>query len=164
MNTVYRIFGQGDQLSELQMCARAVLVFLIAIFYLRLAGKRSFGMNTPLDFVITMLLGSILSRAVTGASPFLPTVLAAGTLVILHRLSGWLAVLSHWFGIVFKGKETLIYHKGRFIKDNMTACMVTENDMRSCLRQILQDESFEQVESMYIERNGTISITKKQKA
>src|SRR4051812_16011228 len=129
METLIEIFGKGKDLSPFQMCMRTVLVFCITLFFIRISGKRSFGMRMPMDNVLTILLGALLSRAIVGASPFIATVLSGFTIIILYRICAGLSVFSKLFGKVVKGKETLIFKDGKMLKENMKACMVTEKDL-----------------------------------
>ena len=62
------LLHKDDQLTDGQMAVRAVVTFLIAIALVRLAGRRSFGMRSPFDTVISLLLGATLSRGIVGAS------------------------------------------------------------------------------------------------
>jgi len=82
------IFGEGENLNAAQMAARAALVFFITLAFIRVSGRRALGKRTPFDGATAVLLGAVLSRGVVGASPFGPTILAAGVLVVLHRLLG----------------------------------------------------------------------------
>src|SRR5688500_14278019 len=102
MNTIYEIFGQGKDLTVLQMGLRALVIFIIALIVLRIAGRRSFGMQMPIDNILVILLGAILSCAVVGASPFVPTVVAAAIIAVLHRLFALIAIYSKGFGWLIK--------------------------------------------------------------
>jgi uncharacterized membrane protein YcaP (DUF421 family) len=157
------IFGQGKELSVFQMCMRTVLVFVITLLFIRLSGKRSFGMRMPLDNVITILLGALLSRAIVGASPFFPTIASGFVIVILYRIFAGLSVFSKLFGKLVKGKGVLIYKDGELFKDRMTKCMVTKEDLIEELRINSNLGTLDEAKAIYIERNGEISVVKKEK-
>jgi uncharacterized membrane protein YcaP (DUF421 family) len=161
MEFLIEIFGRGKDLSILQMSARAALAFFICLCLIRLSGRRSFGMRMPLDNVIVILLGAVLSRAVVGASPFFATIAACVTICLLHRLCGWLGMNHKFFGLLLKGKSAIIYENGAFHRDNMRKAMITEEDVTESLRTHANLGSLDQVRCIYFERNGQLSIVKK---
>ncbi|MCE3226162.1 MAG: hypothetical protein K0S32_713 [Bacteroidetes bacterium] len=162
MNTVKYIFGEGEQLSVLQMSSRAVVIFCIGLILLRLSGRRAFGMRMPFDNVMAILLGAILSRAVTGASPFWPVVAASGIIAFLHRFFGWWGMKSRFFGKLIKGEAKVIYENGKLVRENMSYCRISENDLIEGIRSNSGLDSFEKIKTIYIERDGHISIIKKE--
>jgi uncharacterized membrane protein YcaP (DUF421 family) len=160
MEYVEYLIGHGEELTVLQMSIRALLIFIVALLLIRISGKRSFGMRMPLDNVITILLGAILSRAVVGASPFLPTIAASATIVLFHRLLAWLGLYSDFFGKIVKGESELLYKGGAVIEKNMKSCLVTEKDLMESIHTNANLESLEGVKAIYMERDGQISIIK----
>jgi uncharacterized membrane protein YcaP (DUF421 family) len=162
MELLKELIGEGDKLSPLQMTVRTVIIFIVTLILIRLSGRRSFGMRMPLDNVITILLGGILSRAVVGASPFCSTLAAATTIAVMHRLFGWLGFYSKWFGKVVKGEEKIIYSGGKIHEENMKHCMLTEKDLLEGIRLGSNMNSVEEVDEVYMERDGQISVVKKE--
>lgn len=163
MNTIVRLFGEGDGLSPLQMGCRAFSLYLFAIILIRISGKRTFGKKTPYDNVVVILLGAILSRAVVGASPYWSTVTAGLVLAALHRLLAWLSLRNHRLGTLIKGKERLLYSNGQFHDENMKRCLISERDLLESLRVNANTDSYELINEIYMERNGTISVIKHHK-
>lgn len=161
METLIDIFGTGTELGPLQMAARAVVVFLFSLLLIRISGKRSFGMRMPVDNVVTILLGAVLSRAITGASPFFSTLAAGLAIIVMYRLITALTVYSRLFGRIVKGKVDLVYKDGKMLKETMNRCMVTQKDLEEVVRVKGQADSFEKIETMHVERNGEISVVKK---
>lgn len=103
MDIMYTLFGEGKDLNALQMSDRGIAIFFIALILIRISGRRSFGVRTPLDNIITISLGAIMSRAVVGASDFVPVVVCCFVIVLLHRLFGWLIANSKAFGKLIEG-------------------------------------------------------------
>jgi len=161
MNTFYELIGEGtENLTAGQMMLRSLIIFLIGLLFIRLAGRRSFGMRSAFDNVIGILLGAILSRAVVGASPFWPTVCAALVIAALHRLFAWISIYSDGFGGLIKGNPKVIYKDGRLSHDNMKRCLITDKDLVEGLRKQGNTERLEDVKAVYVERDGTLSVVK----
>ena len=161
MQTLLTLFGQENHVNILQMSVRALVVFLIALVLLRIAGRRSFGLHAPFDNIILVLLGAILSRAVVGASPFFPTLTASFVICVVHRLLALAGLYSSAVGKIIKGGKIPLYQKGKTIKKNMKRGLISEEDLRTAVRLRTNSDSLDQVESIYMERNGHISTIKK---
>jgi uncharacterized membrane protein YcaP (DUF421 family) len=160
MDTLIEIFGQGKDLNVLQMSCRAIVVFVIALVLIRLSGRRSFGLHTPLDNIITISLGAILSRAIVGASSFLPVIVTCFVIVLLHRLLGWLIVRNPKLSGLIEGNKILLYENGEFINDNMKRALVCKEDIMQGVRKSAATESIAKIDKIYIERTGEISAIK----
>src|SRR6202012_3326838 len=119
MHQLIEIFGEGKDLTLLQMSARGVVAFFLALFLIRLSGRRSFGMHMPLDNIISIILGAILSRAVVGASDFVPVIGVCTVIVLLHRIVAWLVAHHKKMSRLVQGEKILLFRDGNFISENM---------------------------------------------
>ena len=162
MDWVLQLFGQGKDLTALQMSMRGVTVFILALVLIRISGRRSFGLHTPLDNIITILLGAVLSRAVVGASPFIPVIICCLVIVLIHRLLGSVVSRNEKLGNFIEGKKMLLYKEGRFIDDNMKRAQVCKENIMLGIREAASTEDLTKIDRVYIERNGVISVIKKQ--
>ena len=161
MELLIKIFGEGKDLSVLQMSSRGIVIFFVALILIRISGRRSFGVRTPLDNIITISLGAIMSRAVVGASDFVPVVVCCLVIVLLHRLFGWLIAHSKAFGRVMEGNKIVLFEHGHFLDDNMKKGLVCQEDVMQGVRKSALTEDMEKIERVYMERNGEISSIKK---
>ena len=152
------LFGTGDDLSSLQMGCRALVLYLITVVLLKISGMRTFGGKSTFDNIIAIMLGAVLSRAVVGASPFVPTVLAGLILVLSHRILAWMSMYIKGFGKVIKGEETLLYKNGQIEKENLKRCLLTNGDLMESVRLTANLNSLERVEQITMERSGRISV------
>jgi uncharacterized membrane protein YcaP (DUF421 family) len=161
MELIKVIFGEGKDLNTLQMCCRGIIVFMIALLLIRISGRRSFGIRTPLDNIITISLGAILSRAVVGASAFVPVITCCFIIAILHRMFGWLIVHNKAFGRFIEGDKILLFKDGKFIKKSLERGLVSEDDIMQGIRKSALTEDLGKIEKVFMERNGEISSVKK---
>jgi uncharacterized membrane protein YcaP (DUF421 family) len=118
-------------------------------------------LHTPLDNIITISLGAILSRAIVGASAFLPVIVTCFVIVLLHRLFGWMIVRSPKFSSIIEGNKILLFEKGQFIEDNLKRALVCQEDIMQGVRKSVLTEDMDKIDKVYIERNGEISAIKK---
>ena len=119
MTWIHSVFGQGENLTIFQMCMRALVIYIIAILYVRLSGKRAFGRISTFDNIIVITLGAMLSRAIVGISPFVHVVASTLVLIMFHRFIAWITQKSHLVGKLVKGKPDSLFKKGELNEKNL---------------------------------------------
>ncbi len=141
-----------------QMSLRALVVFVLAIGMIRLGNKRFMGQSTALDVMLSIVFGSIVSRAITGNAPFFPALAASLTLVLVHWLFSALAFHSPRFDILVKGHQRTLVRDGEIQWHEMRQSHITEQDLYEALRSNGRTLDLREVKSAHLERNGDISI------
>src|SRR5436309_1023553 len=58
----------AHDLATGQVCARAIVVFLAGLAIMRVGNRRFLGKATPFDVMLGFVLGSVLSRAISGTA------------------------------------------------------------------------------------------------
>lgn len=154
---LYAVIGRQDSVSWWQMAIRAVLLFVWGLLLVRLAGKRAIGQKAAFDTILAVIIGSMLSRAVTGDAPFLATALGTAVLVALHALLARLTYVSQWVGHLVKGKPAHLVHDGRLLEEAMADAKITEHDLIEAARKHGL-EGLDPIKEAYIERGGEISV------
>jgi uncharacterized membrane protein YcaP (DUF421 family) len=150
--------ADGTDLDWWQMAIRSVVVYGVALFIVRLGKKRLFGKSTAMDVVMGVILGSVLSRAINGASTLLPTAVAAAVLIFMHAISAKLALFSPAIGVLLKGRPRTIIKDGEVLSDAMRAGDLTQHDLEESLRLEGKLTDPKQVAEARLERNGKVSI------
>jgi len=153
-------FGIHDQtLTWWQMSLRAVGIFFAALLIIRVGNHRMFGKNSAFDIVLGVIYGSVLSRAITGNSPFWPTLAAAFTLVMLHKLLAAFAFHTHFgVGAFIKGRPKALVKDGQLQQKAMRESSITVNDLEEALRSEGYRPELDNIAYAYLERSGKISI------
>lgn len=145
------------------MSIRAVIVFIVALVIVRIGNHRIFGKNTAFDIVLGIIYGSVLSRAITGNSPFFPTIVAALMLILLHRILAVIAFrTSFGFGNWIKGKPSVLIEDGEIKWDALRKNSITENDLKEAVRKSGCEADLGKISTAYLERSGDISIIQKE--
>ncbi len=141
-----------------QMVVRGVLIFLYTLLLVRFSGTRVFAKHTSFDIVVGVMLGSIMSRAVTGNARFFPALAAATALVALHWLLTWITVRYPRLGTVIKGSRVLLVKDGRIDSAALRRCRMTEHDLLAAVRCSGGIDDVAAVRAAFLERNGQISV------
>ncbi len=147
------------EITLAQMALRAIVVYLVTLLMVRLGKKRFMGRSTAFDVILGIMLGSIVSRAITGNAPFFPALVAAAVLLAMHSLFSWVAIHWHGFGGAIKGHSQVIVCDGKIDQREMRRAHMTERDLWEDLR----GESIshlEEVAEARLERNGSLSVIK----
>lgn len=154
------LVGQKGDVSWWQMSIRGAIVLAFGLLLVRFPGQRIFGKSSAFDIVLAVLVGSNLSRALTGNSPFLATLAATGAIVLIHWAVAHLATRSRAISWLAKGAVVRLVADGRPDRTNMRRHGLTQGDLEEAMRkQGIADLT--KVEAAFLERNGSISVVKK---
>ncbi len=158
MNWFRMLIGPDDGNADaLQLSVRAGLMLLFGIVCLRIAGRRTFSQSSPLDIVVAIVIGSNISRVMTGHVTFWPSLTATLVLALLHRLL-MLATL-HWHGLgrLLKGEPVAVIREGQLDEIGLRRNGVSRADLLESLRQE-HVAGPEDVALATLERSGRISV------
>lgn len=163
MPDVSSILGlDQNSLSWWQMMFRTAIVYVAAIAMVRVGEKRFLGKNTAFDVILGIVLGSVVSRAITGGSPFGPIIVAGFTLVALHWTFAFLSFRFDRFGTLIKGSSRTLVEDGEIRWDEMQSSHVSREDLLGALRRNGPVEGPEKVREARLERNGDVSVLRMQ--
>lgn len=158
LSTLGNLVGIGDDsLSVVQMSLRAAVVFVIAVVLVRISKRRFMSRGSAFDLLLAVVLGSIVSRVITGDAPFFAGLAAALTLVAMHWLFSALGFRWHRFSVLVKGEPRVLVRDGRMNPTEMRASHITEGDLWEDLRGNGVSDLSDVAEAR-LERNGEISV------
>jgi len=160
------VFGGDDPVDPLklyQVAARAAIVFLIGLAIVRLGKSRLIARVTALDVILGFILGSLLSRGITGHASISGTTVASATLVSLHWVLTFFACRSHTLGTMIKGHSFLLVKDGRVVEKAMLHSHISPHDLEEAVR-LKGLETIDEVHLAYKERNGEVSVIERKKS
>lgn len=159
---IRELLGLGkDQLNASEMAVRAVITFAVTVAIVRFGDKRMFGKGTAFDTVVAIMIGSIMSRAITGQSPLFPTWVAGAVLIGMHWLLAVSSFHLDWFGPMVKGNPIQLIKDGQVQEGGVREGSVTQHDLEQALRIQGNEPDPSQIKVGYLERDGSISLVPK---
>jgi uncharacterized membrane protein YcaP (DUF421 family) len=160
------IFGANleKDLSLAQECARAGLCFFYGLLMLRLSGRRTFAQMSAIDLVISIIIGSNLSRAMTGSIPFWQTLASVAVLVGLHLLLAHAVARSPGLARWVEGSPVVLARDGAILEEARLSSKISLADLDESLREKGIDGLGEiaKTKKLVLEPSGKISVIKKE--
>jgi uncharacterized membrane protein YcaP (DUF421 family) len=140
------------------MALRTIIIYAFTLAIVRLGSKRFLGQASAFDTIVGIMIGSVMSRAINGSAPFVPTLVAGAVFIGMHWLLAVLAFHIHWFGPFVKGNPVLLIKDGQVQEQGMRRGGITRHDLAEALRQQTKENDTALIKLAYLERNGGISI------
>jgi uncharacterized membrane protein YcaP (DUF421 family) len=153
------IFGTAHDVTWGQECARAVVIFFYGLVLVRVSGRRVFGKWAALDIVVSIIVGSNLSRALTGSAPFVGTLIATGLLMVLHWILAHAAARVRPLAVLLEGEAIELARSGRADRSTLVRHGISEDDLNEALRQA-GIESVADTRLIALEPSGKITVLK----
>jgi uncharacterized membrane protein YcaP (DUF421 family) len=151
---------EAKDLTTLQVCIRAVLVYLILIGYVRVGKKRFLGEATAFDAILLVILGSIASRGISGTAPLVPSLAGTLVLILTHWVMSYFTESAPTLSYLIKGHDTVLVRNGRIDHKALHQSHMAIDDLEEDLRQQGVDD-VKKVKEARLERSGQVSVIKK---
>ena len=151
------LLGTTGHVDGMQECLRGLLLFAYGLVVLRVAGRRVFGKWSALDFIVSVMIGSNLSRALTGNAPLWGTMAATTLLLALHWLLARAAAHSTRLSRLLEGHAIPLGRRGTVHAAALRRHGVSGADIEQALR-AAGLESASGTRLVVLEPSGKISV------
>lgn len=156
------IFQNLQNLIVVVLIGTAAYVGLVVL--LRVSGNRTLSKMNSFDLVVTIAFGSTLSTILVNRSISLAEGLTAiALLIFLQFLITWISVRSKGFNRLIKTNPTLLFEEGSFLRKNMKATRIAEDEIRAAIRKKGYGD-VEQIAAVVLESDGSLSVITKENA
>lgn len=140
------------------LAVRTVVIYLVALFVVRLMGKGALGTLSLFDFVIMVGIGDIIVMVgVEGSVSLISGISVLVVLGVLELLFSLLTFKSKVAARILEGMPTVLVQNGKLMHENMTKEHVSLAD----LKQELRKEGVSQISSVkeaLLEACGKFSV------
>ncbi len=141
---------------------RAVILYLLIIFSMRLMGKHQIGELQPSELAVTILISNIATLPVEDMTmPLFTGIIPIITLACLDVIMSWLGVRSKRLRKLTCGKPVVIISNGIIDRKKMEEIRFTSDDLMEALhsRDIFD---ISEVQFAVVETTGAVSVYQKQ--
>lgn len=159
-----RAFGldvKVQDLDAMQMVLRACMAFFFTLLVIKGGKRRFMSKASAFDVVMVIILGSVISRAINGSAPVLPTLAASVALMLMHRIVSWCSFHVKAISRFVEGEAEALVTNGSIDWDAMRRHDITEKDLHAALRRELHADDLNLAKSIVIESSGALTVVKK---
>lgn len=141
---------------------RAVILYMLIIFSMRLMGKHQIGELQPSELAVTILISNIATLPVEDMTmPLFTGIIPIITLACLDVIMSWLGIRSKRLRNLTCGKPVIIISNGIIDRKKMEEIRFTSDDLMEALhsRDIFD---ISEVQFAVVETTGAVSVYQKQ--
>lgn len=133
-------------------------MYVALVAFMRLSGSRTIANVTVFDFVVTVAIGAAFGGSLTAEGVALvEAVTAFGLLIGLQYAVAWLQIRVPAVRRGVTNDPTLLYYRGRYLRDAMRDQRMTEDELQSAVRKA-EVGSMAEVDAVVLESTGDVSV------
>jgi uncharacterized membrane protein YcaP (DUF421 family) len=138
---------------------QAAIVYLLLWIVIRLTGRRALGQLSTFEFVLFLIIGGTVQRALLGQDYSLTNaIIVIATLVGLDVAVSLVEQRSALFSKIVRGVPTILVENGRPLESRLMRARLGEADVMSAARLRHGIDRIEDIKFAILEANGHISI------
>lgn len=140
---------------------RAIILYFMVVFIMRIMGKRQIGQLQPFELVIALMVSELAAMPMQNTGiPLAHGIIPIITLLVLQVLISTLQLKSEAARIVFCGKPSILIEKGKININELKNNRINLNDLLEELR-LKEYFNLGDIEYAILETGGQISIIPK---
>lgn len=144
-----------------ELVLRGTVMYFALLFAMRVLVRRRIGSLNLMDLLLVVLIADAAQNAMSDDYRSLSGGLVlCGTLFFWDYLLDWLAYHSEFVAKVLEPSPLPLIKNGRFQRRNMRREFITENEIRSQLRE-QQVDDMREVRLAYLEPDGELSVQRR---
>lgn len=136
----------------------ALVMLCVVLIVTRINGLRSFAKITPIDFAVTVTIGSVInSTIISDTNSITKGVLVIILLMAVQTLFGWLKAHFSWFDRTAFNQPVYLMRDGEFLDKNIEETKMSRENILAKLREN-NVAQLKDVRAVVLETTGDISV------
>lgn len=136
----------------------AAVGYLALFLLVHISGKRTISQMDMWDFILLITLGSVLALTILFVSiPLVEGLIALAILIFLQFMVTLMSSRSPKIDAKIKAYPTLLFYRGKFLKNSMKSERVSESEIYAAIRSH-GIGNIEEVSAVILEKTGEFSV------
>jgi uncharacterized membrane protein YcaP (DUF421 family) len=143
----------------LGIALRILVIYLYALFILRLSGKRSVGSLSALDLLVGLIVGDMFDDVIWAEIALAQGLVGMTTVVLLHSLVAWASWKSRGVDQLVNSTPTPVVKNGKMLAGNLQRERTPAPDVEMSMR-LKGEDKLEEIQEACWEHSGNLSLRK----
>ena len=138
---------------------RVSIMYVYALALIRISGKQTLGQLTPMDFVVTLIIGDLFDDVFWAEVPVIEAMVAFATIVLAHMLVTFITSRNTSLYWMLASPARPLIEEGRLVQKNLQKERIRAEDVQFELR-LKGEEHMQEVKEARLEPSGQVSVIK----
>ncbi len=138
---------------------RVSVMYIFVLTLVRISGKQSLGQLTPMDFVVTLIIGDLFDDVFWAEVPIAKGMVGFATIILVHILVTYAVSRSKFLHRLIASPPRLVVENGKLVLENLQREWMRPETVQFELR-LGGEEHLRDIKEARLEPSGTISVLK----
>ena len=138
---------------------RVSVMYVYALALVRIAGKQSLGHLSPMDFIVTLIIGDMFDDVFWAEVPLVQGMVGFATIVLIHILVTLVTSRNTSIYWILASPARPLIEAGRLVQKNLQSERIRAEDVQFELR-LKGEEHMREVQEAQLEPSGQLSVIK----
>jgi uncharacterized membrane protein YcaP (DUF421 family) len=138
---------------------RVSVMYLYALVLVRISGKQSLGQLSPMDFIVTLIIGDLFDDVFWAEVPLLQGMVGFATIILVHIFVTFVTSRNTAIYWLLASPARPLVQAGRLVQESLQLERVRPEDVQFELR-LKGEEHMREVKAARLEPSGQVSVIK----
>jgi uncharacterized membrane protein YcaP (DUF421 family) len=138
---------------------RVSVMYLYALALVRISGKQTLGQLTPMDFIVTLIIGDLFDDVFWAEVPLVQGMVAFATIILAHLLVTFVASRNTSIYWMLASPATPLVENGKLVQKSLQLERMRPETVQFELR-LKAEEHLREVKEARLEPSGQVSVIK----
>lgn len=139
---------------------RVSVMYVYALALVRISGKQSLGQLTPMDFIVTLIIGDLFDDVFWADVPILEGMVGFATIILVHIFVTFITSRSKSIYLMIASPARLLIEEGRLVQKSLELERIRPEDVQFELR-LKGEEHMRETKEARLEPSGQVSVIKR---
>ena len=139
---------------------RVSVMYLYALLLVRISGKQTLGQLTPMDFIVTLIIGDLFDDIFWVEVPIVQGMVGFATIILVHILVTFVTSRNKSIYWMLASPARALVEQGRLVQKSLQLERIRPEDVQFELR-LKGEEHMREVEKARLEPSGQVSVIKR---